>query len=333
MINSETIKESVIKSFTNKKARVNIKAFKSYVKEVEKETEFEKWTQDREVMESISRSNEDFDFYGVFTIRFIGESQRFLGFMQEENLIYDLLHKTDDLGLFMNHFNAFIDVLTNDLHITWNVNELQRLRRIRWITNFYIRLQQISKNLLFSIKRNTFYDKNSGVYISIQFSQELDFVDVKVNNNSITIHINRFTEQAINKLEKQFEEKAVFQLLNAKNLSGMFSKNLELRPEEYENLYFNSINFNSHERQKMMKYIEKSVPGPLLDVMYTTQYRKEVIEGPYMTFKMEYYKCDYGYFLFDLNRKCVIHKDTREEIFNLCMNNILLNMTKVKNHS
>lgn len=320
---NNSLKSELIKK-TKTKTKVDTKKLIQYLSEVEMKTGFEKWTNGREIKINESRTYQDIEIYNVVSIRFISETSEFLGFVQKYESLYDLIKNVKELSEFVDNFSQFLEKLTKNLDIKWNPREQASLNQVKWISDFIIRLGETSDNLLFHFKRKELYIKDCGISIKFGYSHNENGVEIEKINNFINIQVNRYDKSSIELLERTLEEKKIFEMIRSKGLSNVFTEK-KIDKSLFDQVFTDRLGYGYHNvKERLLKYIDKAVPGPIFDVIYTTDLRVETIKSPYMSFDMKYYKCDIGYYFLDMANKQVIYKETREELFKHCINRIVL---------
>lgn len=327
MLNS--IKNELIRK-TKAKTKVDTKKFIKYMKEIEMKTGFEKWINNREIRINESRSYQDMEIYNIFSIRYMSETNQFLGFIQKYESLYDLVRNVKELPHFVDNLSQLLEELTQSLDIKWNPREQASLNQIKWISDFIIKLGETSDNLLFHFKRKELFIKDCGMSIKFGYANEENAVEIEGNKNSIGIQVNKYNKSSIELLDRMLEEKKIFEKIRSKELSNVF-KEQRFDQRLFDDVFTDRMGYGYYDvKERLLKYIEKAVPGAIFDIIYTSDFRSETIHSPYMSFDMKYYKCDFGYYFIDMVNKQVICKETREELFKHCINRIILSELNVQ---
>ncbi|MCK2000354.1 hypothetical protein MZM54_02985 [[Brevibacterium] frigoritolerans] len=310
-----------------KNNKLNVKKTKEYFRTVEKETNFAKWTKNNDITITEGKGYTDIDIYNVFSIRYMDE--RFLGFYGAEQRIYDLIENPDQLSEFLGDFENFIQRLNVDLDIQYNT--AKNLDKTLWLNEFYLTLKQDLENVFLSLKNSSFYIPDCNVTIKLQSSVDKDYVDVSdLGNRIITIKMNNFSMESLDKLDKLLDEKKLLTRLKSISLAGIFSK-IELDENDLNNMFNDSFGYSYYDSKKrIIKEIEKNVPGSLVRTIFTTVPMRAELYLSYFKFEVDYFKCDFGYYMYDFYNKSVIYTKTRQEIIDHCVEQIGKNQIQVE---
>lgn len=312
-----------------KNNKLNAKKTKEYFKTVQEETNFAKWTKNNEIIINEGKGYTDIEIYNVFSIRFMDNPIRFLGFYGAEQRIYDLIENPDQLSEFLGDLEGFIQRLNVDLDIQWNA--AKNLNKTIWLNEFYLTLKQDLDKVFLSLKNSSFYIPDCNVTIKLESSVDRDYVDVyDLGNRIITIKMNNFSMESLDKLDKLLDEKKLLTRLKSISLASIFSK-IELDENGLNNMFNDSFGYSYYDSKKrILKEIEKNVPGSLVRTVFTTVPMRAELYLSYFKFKVDYFKCDFGYYMYDFNNKRVIYKKTRQEIIDHCVEQIGKNQIQVE---
>lgn len=309
-----------------KNIKLNAKKTKEYFKTVENETNFAKWTKNNEIIINEGKGYTDIEIYNVFSLRFT--DNKFLGFYGAEQRIYDLIENPDQLSEFLGDLEGFIQRLNVDLEIQWNA--AKNLDKTIWLNEFYLTLKRDLDNVFLSLKNSKFYIPDCNVMIKLKSSVDKDYVDIDNSGNTITIKMNNFSMESLDKLDKLLEEKKLLARLKSISLASIFSE-IELDENGLNNMFDDSFGYSYYDSKKrILKEIKNNVPGSLVQTVFTTVPMRAELNLSYFEFKVDYFKCDFGYYMYDFYNKRVIYKKTRQEIIDHCLEQIGKNQIQVE---
>lgn len=264
---------------------------------------------------------QDFNVYNIFRIRYIEETSNFYIYFNRPSDISDVLLSNKEYSILMSRVVNVVAVLDDALELVWSENETKTYEECKWFALFYQFLNMHFEDVLISFEDRSFFIKECGMEIKVKPTKNKSgFEKISFYDKEIRICIDQFNEHIIALLEKELREKQVIEKLSAKTLTYTFATNESHRKEMRELLvtrlrdvfYFDSS-------EELLECVEKSISGPIFDVVFTTSSKVEVIKKDYFLFQLKYCKCDYGYYVFNWEEKKIILKRTKEELLQHCL--------------
>lgn len=314
------IQEDVIKK--NKTAyKVNHKKLNIFVKELSEVAGLHKWTQNKTIEVNEASSYQDIEFFGTFSLRLMKHDGKLLIFLRTIGQMYDMLTCSKEFPEYFKAIERFIEGFSEVVPLKWNDTEVTKFKSIKWIADFHQTLLN-NFDVMFNLGRMSFFIKECNTEIKFKRVMSSEFQRVFESDKGFVIEYDDLGPDSVKQLELLLEQSNMFEKLNARLLTGTFASNIDYERLN-EELFNDRIGYGMYSaKPRIMKYIEKSVPGTLFETLYTLVCRAISVQQPYYSFSIDYYKCDAGYFFINLTDKEVIFMESEEQMISHCLESI-----------
>ncbi|WP_394555942.1 hypothetical protein C1N61_32670 (plasmid) [Priestia aryabhattai] len=304
--------------------KVDAKKFVELVTAIAKSTGMDKWLTEQKIkLVSEKKDYEDYSVYGLVRIKYMKETEKFLGFVGElnnkyrsefEGMINKTAHVASVLGVaseFKNFrlvYNKFIQELTAKLNLQWNDKSLNK---IKWIYDFYEFLIDEYEDVLISFTTQNVYLKKYDEVIKLTEVFHKGGTIIGSENLQLCEYTESYDDVSLTKVKLKVKEYYKSKVLRC---SGT---NLKLGSAKLDNLVSNvfpEYKYSEKSKNTLLKSIEKGVPSPLVDVVLTSIPVNLKVGSSEIVFEAEYFKCDAGFYVFESEKKRVVFKETDGEM-------------------
>ncbi|WP_088363362.1 hypothetical protein [Bacillus cereus] len=313
-------KEDIIKKL-KASYKVNEKKMNIFVAELSEITGLHNWIKNKTVIVKETSSYQDIEFFETFSLRLMKSDGEVLFFLETMGNMYNMLNSSKEFPDYIKAVERFIEGFSNVVPLKWNDTEVTKFKSVKWIANFHQRLLS-EYDVMFNLGRMTFFIKDCNIEIRLKWVMARELQNVFESNEGFVIEYDNLGTDSVKDLEQLLEQSNMFEKLKGKALTEAFGSNFdyELINEE---LFNDRLGYGMYSaKPRVMKYIEKSVPGTLFETLFTLVCRAISVQQPYYSFKIDYYKCDAGYFFIDLTDKKVIYMETEDQMIAHCLESI-----------
>ncbi|WP_088363364.1 hypothetical protein [Bacillus cereus] len=290
-----------------------------FLMEAVQESGLGRWVSNNDIKVEVEEGVYRYSFKGLFKIRYFTKKDEF------DFLYFTELNFFDVIGS-SKEYPSLVASLENVLLKLNTILELQRyknceneLEKFVWISSLYIRLAKEYDQLIFDVRKNTFYVGEDGLIIVIKDASEEGRNTVKFKGIQMEIRLKKLNEKFKNKVDGLISHNDFKDKLNARILSSTFRT-----ADEFKNdlsMLFNAKTGHQYIKDvdNILQYLERDLSDSLFSIIYTMAEKTLVINNSYIRFDVKYYKYDSGYFLIDRDNNRIIYKTTVEGILSHCL--------------
>lgn len=324
-------KDDLFKEY-KKGYKVVPKKLNIFMREIAKSTGLHKWIQNKTVVVEDSRSYQDVDVYDTFTIKMVKDTGETRIYFKTLGEMYNTLRNSEEFPEYFETIKKFISKFEETVPLRWNDSELAKCESYSWIAGFHQHLLN-EFNVLFNLETQTFYIKDTHTEIKIERVINQDLQQIIEEDNSFVIKQYCMKDTKVAHLEMLLKENEVFEKLRSRMLSSAFVTGINYEDINYD-LFVKKVTKGTSKAfvKRLMKNIEKKVPSELFNALFTLAKKGITVKQPFYSFRVEYYKCDAGYFCISLEDKRVIYMESEEELVSYCLDSIQTQHKKIVNY-
>ena len=327
--------ESVIRHNKNN-SKVDKRKFYALVEAIAKETGLNSCLVNPKVMPyQLAKGYECFSIYGLFRLNFRMEDSGFLGFVGDSKSPMDLsregfqgflnrsaditgvLESSKKLKEFRQTYDKFVQTMTNALDIKWGKYERDHFNEINCIYDFYEFLEDEFGEVAISFASQQVYLKRYNKVVSLvksKYKFEKGGVSHNLNNIRVVYVEEKFNQVTLDNIKMQIKD--ISNEIKVKNSEPAFGAKSQELLGLFNDIY-SDYRFSDQKRKlKVIQYLEEAVPRDVVEVVMTSIPVNVNVGGisDGLSLNLKYYKCDFGFYVIESEKKRVVFKETEKEL-------------------